>query len=480
VSKLFLSRRRPALMLATGLLAAALSLSSCEPAQKASAQKSDDPKAGYDIATVNYEELVALHPDYEKLEQIDKEIMLKEQEKGKLQQQAFQELQKEGSTRMQSAVADAKARLEAERASIEGEMASLSASLSAQMESELKGIQAGLQQDLERDIEDYKKNSGVAPDKAPDPIEPRNEGAIKDYMQNLAMVRERNLAARRLELEKSVSDEVNAKKAEVDGQVAAYEASLASQYQSERLNLQLTAQNSADEAAKTAAEQRLTAISQEIDDKKAAKRAELEQGYTALRAEKSAQLQSELEAYQNELNAEVAAKVEQKRRELGQAPSAPSQPSRSAGPPPAVQQKIAEMQARMTAELESRKAHLRDEMAGKAAEAKRRLQAKQDQVKKELAALEIQIAKEISEKADKLAPKTKAKIDKVDAEVKKLQDERKQAAEKIAADISREVGGVAQKKDVDMVVGVVPNYEYSSFTDLTELSKVAVQTENSK
>jgi hypothetical protein len=462
------------------MLALALAVSACQP--ETPAQANVDPNAGYNFAQVNYEELVALHPNYPELLAIDEKIASKELEKRKLGASAFQELQKEGAGKMKSAVDNAKAKLEAERAAIEGEMASLSASLSAQIEGEMKSVQTRLQAELEADIEEMKKKLPASdkPDATePPPLPSRNEGQVQDYIANLALVRERNLAARRLELEKRIGDEVNAKKSEVEGQLAAYEAELAAQYQSERLNLQLTAQNSVDEAAKTAAEERLGAISQEIDAKKSARRAELDAGYAAVRAEKTAQLQSELEAYQAELNAEVAAKVAAKRRELGEPDPVPRQP-KPQGPPPELQAKIAEMQSRMTAELEARKAELQGTMGAKAEEAKARLQAKQEQVEAELKAIEKQITEDVAKRINELSPQTKAKVDKVNKEVEELQKQRKELADRIAADISREVGDVAKKKNVEMVVGVMPKFEYSSYPDITEQAKVAVQTEDSK
>lgn len=467
-----LSRRRVRLVLLTGLLAGSLTVLGCGPKKPAAAQADANPNAGYNFATVNYSELAALHPSFGELKQLDEQIALVEQKKQAVRAAAFQELQKKGQGRMKSAVAEAKAKLEAERSAIEGEMAGLQASLQGQMESELRGIQQRLQGELEAEIKKVKgedKPASVEPPK----MEPRIEGQLEDFRNNLAMVRERNLAARRLELEKRIGDEVNAKKAEVDSQIAAYEADLAAQYQGERLNLQLTAQNSSDEAAKAAAQTRLEGINDEIEQKKSARRAELEAGYASLRAEKSAQLQGELEAYTAKLNQEVAQKVAQKRAELGEiVPSAP-QPSHSSGPPAQVQAKVAEMQARMASELEARKAELSAQMSGKAEQARARLKAKQEQVEAELKRMEELIAKEMKEQLEKLAPETQKKIDAVDREVEALQGQRKQLAEKMAADISREVGEVAQKKGVEMVVG---GFEFSSYDDITDQAMVAIKT----
>ena len=472
MSRRSILRQQGRLVLITGLLLGSLTVVGCGPKKPAEAASEKNPNAGYGFATVNYKELTSLHPRFEELKQFDEKIALVEQKKVAVRAAAFQELQKKTQGKMKSAVAEAKAKLEAERSAIEGEMAGLQASLQSQMEGELKGVQQRLQKQLEEDLKGVKppdKPDSVEPPK----VEPRIEGQLEDFRANLAMVRERNLASRRLELEKRIGGEVDRKKAEVDAQIAAYEGDLAAQYQSERLNLQLAAQNSTDEAAKEAAQTRLEGINAEIEQKKSGRRSELEAGYLSLRAEKSAQLQNELEAYQVELNREVSAKVEAKRRELGYASAQPAQQSRPSGPPPEVKARIAEMQARMASELEARKAELSGQMQAKAAEARARLQAKQDQVEAELKQVEELLTKEMQQQLEKLAPDTQKKMDEVEKEVKELQEQRKQLAEKIAADISREVGEVAQKKEIDMVVG---GHEFSTYDDITDQAMVAIKT----
>ena len=131
------------------------------------------------------------------------------------------------------------------------------------------------------------------------------------------------------------------------------------------------------------------------------------------------------------------------------------------------------MQARMTAELNSRKAELSGQMKAKAEEARGRLQAKQQQVEAELKALEKIIQDEVEREIKNLNPKIQRQVEDVDKKVKELQEQRKQLAEKIAADISREVGEVAQKKNIDMVIG---GHEFSTYDDVTDQAMVAIKT----
>ena len=467
--------KKTGLVLVAGVICTGL-WAGCQP-QKAEA----DPLEGYRVAVVELPELMKVHPDYGKLEQLSGEIASLEKKKLELQKNAQQKLIEEGQGKMAEAVKKARAKLEAEQKQVEGEIAALSASLNAQVQAEMKGIQAQLEGELKDDIAALAPQS-QQPDEPP-PLDTNVEGQVQDYLQNLSLVRERNLAAKRLELEKRVGDEIAAKKAEVDGQLAAFEADLAGQYQSERLNLELTAQNSTDEEAKAQAEARLGEISAEIEQAKRAKRADLEAGYSSLRAEKMAALQGDLEAYQRELDAEVAQKLQAKRAELGGGIPAP-RPAQPSGPPPEVKQKIAELESRMQGALASKRAEVESRMRAKIADSQVRLENKQKEIQKQLEELQIELEKEMKIAMDNLPEEMKGELEQIDSEIEKASDEREKLLEAIRSDISEKVAAVAEKKEQKMVLGVAyeRNYFYKdpSFEDLTDLSLVKLQTAENK
>jgi hypothetical protein len=460
--------RRLGLALAAGALCAGFT-TGCLP-EKAEV----DPLEGYRIAVVDLPPLLELHPSYSKLEQLNAEISELQEQKLQIEKESREKLISEGGDEMEQAIAKAKAKLEAEQAAVESEISALSSSLSGQIESEMRGLHAAYEAELKQEI------AKISPQAAepPPPLDGKVEGQVKDYLQNLSMVRERNLAARRLELEKRVGDEIASKKAEVDGQLAAYEADLAAQYQSERLNLQLTAQNSTDEAAKTAAENRLGEIAMAIDEAKSTKRAELEGGYAALRAEKTSALQGELQAYQQKLDIEVSQKLAAKRREIGMAPPVQAQTSPT-GPPPEVQAKIREIEGRMKAQLQSKKSALESRMRAKMDESRIRLETKQQEVQANLERLNKEIGDRIEKGLANLPKEIKDKLEDVDQKVEKVQEERKNLVTSMRKDIDAQVAGVAEKKEQKMVLGLTyeRNYFYKdpSFEDLTDLSQVRIQ-----
>lgn len=436
-----------------------------------------DPLEGYRVATVDTLTLMELHPDFSKLEQLNQKVAELQQERIKIEGQAREKLITEGGDEMAKAIEQAKKKLEAERAGVEAEIAALSNRLKAQIESEMRGIQAGMEKELEGEVAKL-KGSLPKQTEAP-PLDANIEGQVKDYMQNLMLVRERNLAAKRLELEKSVGDRIAAKKAEVDGQLAAFEAELAGRYQSERLNLQLTAQNSTDEDAKAQAEVRLGEIANEIEQAKSAKRQELEGGYAAVRAEETAQLQEQLKAYQQKLDAEVAQKVDQKRREIGLPSSQPVAAATNSGPPPEIQQKINELQARMRSQLAARQAQLKGQLEAKMEQSRKHLEAKQQQVEEELQKLEIDIQKRIATSMKNLPEDVQKRMTEVEEEIKTVTEESKKLMQAMREDINGAVAGIAEKKNEEMVLGLTPErtsfYKDPSFTDLTDLAQVRVQ-----
>lgn len=448
-----------------------------------------DPLAGYRVAIVDLPPLMELHPDYPKLEQLSKEIDELHAKKMKMQNEARDSIVAAGGDEIEQAIEKAKAKLQAEQAQVEGELSSLQSSLQAQVQAEMRGIQADMEGELKDIVSKLMPPSQKEEVEKPPVLDSKvDEQQIQDYLQNLHLVRERNLAAKRLELQKRVSDEVVAKKADVDGQLSAFEADLSAKYQTERLNLQLTAQNSTDEEAKTAAENRLGEISSEIDSARSAKRAELEGVFAAVSSEKSAQLQSELEAYRRELDAEVAANMDQKRRELGGAAVPAPRPAQTAeaptGPPPEVKQKIAELESRMRAQVASKQAEVEARMKAKIADSQGQLEAKRTEIQESLKKLTEEIQTRITEGLANLPEELKAKFDEIDEKMAKMEDEREKLIDGMRQDISTQVASVAEKKSEKMVLGLTyeRNYFYKdpSFEDLTDLTSVKLQTAEKK
>ncbi len=440
------------------------------------AQSTQEGLIDLQLAVVDYSVLIKAHPQHEKLKQLDDQVRLLEEERAMVESQARQKLMQQGQDEMGEAIQQARAKLEAEKAAVEAELSSISSSLSRRMAGEMEALQGQYENQIKDAVE------GLVPKQAdttaPEPLAQSGDQQVQDFMENLGLIRERNLAARRLELEKRLGSELEAEKARLDGEVAAFEDELSGQYQSEKLNLQLTVQNAADEAEREQAEARLQEISAEIADKKLARRKEVDQKFSAFRTEKTEAMQQELVTYQKELDAEVASKVGSKRAELVASGKLPPQAApKPQGPPPEIQAEIAKVESSLRAELESKKAELRQRMQAETAVAEERLKKKQAEVEEQLRKTEAEIRERINEQLENLDDELKDELDEKTARLEELNKQRETLYEQMKSELNEKVAGVAEKKEVPMVIGsfvVNRNCE-----DLTDRAMVAVkQMEN--
>lgn len=439
----------------------ALTLMGCNATQPAEVKT---PTVGeafqQEVAVVDAEKLLQLHPDYENLRRLEQEIRDLEVRQEEIPKEAFAKVRDKGQSTMEKAYNQAKAEMEAEQAAISGEMDGLARALQLQMSSELNEIKAKLDRDLQESI---RKVQG-----SQDPLKQTDVGNndMGEYGENLKLVAGRTLAARRLELEKASQGELTAERNRLDQELASFEDQIGARYQEEKLNLQLKMQNNPGEEVEKATRERLNAIDDEISAAKATKRQEVDAAMEAFRQKKQSAFDSEIAALEASIRQEMAAKVAQKQGQPIPRPGA-------APVPEEVKAKIAAAQSRMESEMASRKAELQARMSQKENEARARLKEKADQIQKRLTELNTQLQKQFAGRTDFLDKATKAKLEQVKQDLEKARADRKQVFDKMLADLDKAVGKVAEKKNIPCVVGqfVVNN----DLTDLTDLSMVEVK-----
>lgn len=413
-----------------------------------------------EVAVVEAEKLLQLHPDYENLRRLEQEIRDLEVKQEEIPKEAFAKVRNKGQSTMEKAYSQAKAEMEAEQAAISGEMDGLARALQLQMSSELNEIKARLDGELQESI---RKVQGTQ-----DPLKQNDVGNtdMGEYGENLKLVAGRTLAARRLELEKASQSELTAERNRLDQELASFEDEVGARYQEEKLNLQLKMQNNPGEEVEKTTRARLNAIDDEISAAKTTKRQEVDSTMEAFRQKKQAAFDSEIAALEVSIRQEMTVKVAQKQ---GQPIPRPG----GAPVPEEVKAKITAAQARMEGEMATRKAELQARMKQKENEARARLKAKADQIQERLSALNTQLQKQFAGRTDFLDKATKAKLEQVKQDLEKARADRKQVFDKMLADLEKAVGKVAEKKDIPCVVGqfVVNN----DLTDLTDLSMVEVK-----
>lgn len=426
--------------------------------QRAWAGETDelDPK---EIGVVDFDSLIRAHKDFEKLEQMDEQLGLLRQELEFLPAEDRRRETDKARKKMESEVVKARKELEAEYNRINAEMRGLSAAMAGQLEAEGRQLQAHYQAQLEEQIRRVR----------PQQIELRGnaEAKMKSFLQDLAVVREQRLTARRLEIEKTTQARLEAERARVDAEVAAYETELMRENQQRKLNLQLEMQTVTDPEKEAALQQELAALGDDEAAKKEARRNELFAGLDAMREKEKAAMDAELGSYQRTLDSEVQQKVQAERARLA------GLPAQAPAAPPDVQAKIEQIKATINGEMAARKSQMQATMEARSNEARARLQKKQKDIEKRLSDLSKQLKEMVEQSTDQVSDDTKKKMETVKAKLEELQAQRKELFDAMMADLSTIVGEVADKQDVPSVIGkVVVNLHCK---DLTDLSMVAVK-----
>lgn len=425
--------------------------------QRAWAQ--DGAQEPLEVGVVDFDSLIRAHKDYEKLQQLDEQLQLLKQELEFLPAEDRKGKVDVARKKMEAEVVKARKELEAEYKRINSDMQGLSASMAGQLEAEGRSLSDHYKGVLEQQLRRVQ----------PQQIELRGnaEAKMKSFMQDLAVVREQRLTARRLEIEKSTQARLEAERARVDSELAAYETELMRQNQQRKLNIQLQLQTASDPEQEAKLQEELSALSDEEASKKDAKRNELFAALDAMREKEKAGMDAELGSYQNKLNAEVQQKMAEERARLA------GLPAQAPAAPPDVQAKVEQIKATINAELSARKAQMQATMEARSAEARERLKKKQKEIEKRLASLSTQLKQMVEDSADQVSDVTKKKMEDVEAQVKELEGQRKELYDKMLADLSTIVGEVAEKQDVPAVIGkFVVNLHCK---DLTDLSMVAVK-----
>lgn len=405
------------------------------------------------VAVVTATDLLKQHPDYPKLEELEKQLHTLEQERDSIPESERIKRGKGQRDTFQHAMEEARAQMEAEKAAIDREMSGLALSLQAKAQAEMTAMKAGWDAKIKAEI------AKIAPAPPPQPV------ALQAQPGEVMLLASRNIAARKLELEKANRADLAAERSRLDNQMSAFEDQISARYQEEKLNLQLKLQNSPPEDVEKATRDRLNAIDDEAVAAKSEKRREIDSAMQSYTAKRQAEFDAAVEAYSNRVKSDIRQQVPQ---------AAPQQrPQPSAEQQARVKAYIAQAEAQMRSEMEHKKAEIEGAMKGKENEARARLVAKKEQVEARLRSLQEQMQSEMRNRGDFLSAEGKKKLAQVEKNLEKAQADRKQVYDKMLQDLRKAVGEAAESKGIPVVIG---QYEVNNgLTDLTDLSMIRIK-----
>lgn len=368
----------------------------------------------------------------------------------------------QGRSKMEEAMKQARVDLEKEQAKIQSELSSLAQGLQAQMGAELNALKASHERDLKAKIAQFKpKNAGE--------LNPSAKKEVDEYMTNLGLIRQQNLASKQLELERSMTDQLQSLQAQVDGEIGQFQDELLQRYQSEKLNLQLQLPNATDPDEQAKLRARLDEIEDTITQEKEAYSREKMVAFDGERQRLAVANKTEMESYQRELDAEVASKVEAKKREFFASGAVVS-----ANPSQEIRAKIAQIESSMQAEFAAKRSRIEARMKKESDEATKKLQAKQNEVSESLAKLELEITEEINKSLAKMSTESADKLKEVEAKIETTENEIKQIRDGIMEDLRSATTKVAEKKEMTSVVGGALYHQGSK--DITEEVRVELSS----
>lgn len=384
----------------------------------------------FKVGIVNLDRLLELHPSYPKLLQLDQQIAAIEESslsaKGamsKLDIENYKKMksaQENAGRELQMMVESEKAKLESMKTSIEAELKKEHNRINEQMKKYGKESQA-------EEIKQFEKGNKQAKPKGLSPLQKKMDA----YVSEIKSLRERQLTAKRLELERKAQEALEAERQKSNDELNKYESEILARNQEKKLNLQMKISVAAKDEDRNALQDQLSAIQQEETKLKEAKRAEFQKEFDKKKSEEMAKMDKEIKAYQKKLDADVLAQL--------QAEEARLRPT--LGPDAAgneVREKYNDKQMVLINEFNKKKAALENQLKTASEESQARVVAKQKELEVKLKILEKTLMSEVLKKQQNITASQEKQNKTMSEETKNLKAQRERLYQSMLVDIGGE------------------------------------------
>ncbi len=408
------------------------------------------------MGVVDYTKLIKEHRDWKKLENLDEKLTLGEQKLYNAPS-AMQKLGTEHMSRMRDAQRKAEGELKAEIESIQAGLSKERDAVEAQFAEETKKLQVQMKSLQEQAKKGLQGNSPPQEE-----VKPYGE-QLKAFYRDLITLRDRQVAAKRLELQKRAKEKMDAEKSRIDAELASYETQIARENQQEKLNIQLKMQVCKDDQEMVTLKQDLSRLTEEESRLKDKKKAEVAVEVEKLGTTYLSGIDKEVDTYRAKIDADIKAQLTAKQGQLG------GQIVRTGGGSSGNPSVAKEYQAKAMAIaqiFETKKREMESRLNGAQAESKRRLEAKKAELEQHLKAQEKTLIDEIMKNRTTIEKAEQARLDKQRKALENLQAERDKLYNSMLNEVKQEVQLVAKKEKVPVVVGMfVVNVDGVDLTD---------------
>lgn len=404
------------------------------------------------FGVVDYKKLLGAHKDYKNLTILDGEIDRLEQSLSlppatdpKLQQKVKKQLTDLQETFHQRFLAEQNAAMEDLRRKQEA------------ASGELQSLAGQMQQDLKSQIDSLPK--GPAQPQLPANFQSRKteiEGQMRSYLSDLSLIRQRQLAARRIELQRQADQRLAARKAAMDRELSAYEAQLESESQQQKVNLELQKISAKTDEDRQKIDDQLSNIKTSQEQKRQARRDQLTAQFQQEEKTALAQVDAQVKAYQSRIDQDAQAKVAQEQQRLVHQYFPNAGRPQPVGPPPQIAQKINAIKAQQSAmksQFDARKAALTGQLAAERDQMAAHLKQRYAEMKQEFDRQAQAIIRDAQKMASAGTKEDMAKRENIKKELADLQAQRKRLFDRMVDDLRAQVDVVARKAGVSVVLG---------------------------
>lgn len=347
------------------------------------------------------------------------------------------------------------------REELEVEIVKVRAQIKEQ-EAFLKVKMKALEEETARELKEVKEDKPEL--KLPQRVssETIEKGSIK-FARELADLRERQLAAKKLELQKELQDILaDAQKAQ-DEEMARFEVEILKANQNKKINLQFKGSLAQDDETRKKIKSELEEIEKEEAAKKQIKQEALLREFDAIKTKEAEKAEKELRDYENKLNADIT-------KQLKSYGLSPSNFMHSFSKKGKIIEKYEEARKKMEQELvEARTVSLAS------------MEAKRKDLKNRLKEEEKKIVEQAEKQEDYFSKHKKKQNENLKCELEKLKGERKKIYNIIMSDIRQKISKITKEEKISVVLsGYTVNINCEDLTDLVllEMRKDAGGVEN--
>lgn len=389
------------------------------------------------LAVVDLQKLVSAHRDYGKLMQLNEKIVI------------LQEKINEAPDELKNINIAMRKEQELAAAGLGDELVKIKKKLSTEQEQ--------LKNEFKKEQEDMMRQMKSVQNEEEDVHAPRMVTSktlkqnLDQFAKDLMILKEKQVAAKRLELQKKLSESLRNLEESNEKELAAFEQQIWKKNQNEKINLKLKYENAATSEEREQVKQKMMQLEEEESKARDAKKAVLSARYDDVKRRGVQEIEKEITAYDAKLQKDVMAQIQGKNAyEKTKPQDVLTSPQYAA-----MKKKANDMQARYEQKTK--------ELSKKY---EKEFEAKKKELEEKLKSHEKQLLAKALKNEDEIVKLSEDKRKEIEKQIETLTEQRNRLYEQIMNDIRERAGEIVKDENVQYVFG---SYIYNvDCEDLTE------------